>query len=141
LTFKLEINKKIKDLETITKTKRFGNSWDPKIWLYYLAGSTLISKRKEDYKNESFPNERPRERRKWGLTVYSQIILWVQPLVKDRPTFPFLGFYSWDVTKLEKLEKLLGNPEMTIMQHPPNEKTLIRFRNYITGLHKPRIAN
>jgi len=32
------------------------------------------------------------------LTVYSRIILWVQPPVKELPTFPFLGFYSHNVT-------------------------------------------
>ena len=32
------------------------------------------------------------------LTVYSRIILWVQPPVKELPTFPFLGFYSHILT-------------------------------------------
>ena len=36
------------------------------------------------------------------VIVY-RIILWVQPPVKELPTFPFLGFYSWDVTDRHKM--------------------------------------
>ena len=36
------------------------------------------------------------------LTVYWRIILWVLPPVNELPTFPFLGFYSWDVTARHK---------------------------------------
>ena len=40
---------------------------------------------------------------KGRLTDDSRIILWVQPPVKELPTFPFLGFYSWDVTDRHKM--------------------------------------
>ena len=40
-----------------------------------------------------------------GLTVYSRIILWVQPPVKELPTFPFLGFYSHNVTARHGIKK------------------------------------
>ena len=39
------------------------------------------------------------------LTVYSRIILWVQPPVKELPTFPFLGFYSHNVTARHGIKK------------------------------------
>ena len=40
-----------------------------------------------------------------GLTVYSRIILLVQPPVKELPTFPFLGFYSHNVTARHGIKK------------------------------------
>ena len=46
---------------------------------------------------QSLSNSRKQENKR-RLTVYSRFILWVQPPVKELPTFPFLGFYSWDVT-------------------------------------------
>ena len=39
------------------------------------------------------------------LTVYSRIILRVQPPVKELPTFPFLGFYSHNVTARHEKEE------------------------------------
>ena len=37
--------------------------------------------------------------------MYSRIILWVQPPVKELPTFPFLGFYSHNVTARHGIKK------------------------------------
>ena len=56
-----------------------------------------------------------------GLTVYSRIILWVQPPVKELPTFPFLGFYSHNVTRAG------GEREGRYLVHPP-----IPFLKFVT---------
>ena len=52
---------------------------------------------------------------KGRLTDDSRIILWVQPPVKELPTFPFLGFYSWDVTDRHKMNSIINGPHERIL--------------------------
>ena len=64
------------------------------------------------------------KRKKWKLfgNVWKflisdwRIILWVQPPVKELPTFPFLGFYSWDVTARHR--KLVFNKRIVSLAVP-----------------------
>ena len=86
-------------------------SWTLTACLFFIFCLSLSVSMREsvsrdrDRRGGKEKRRRIRERDKWGLTVYSRIILWVQPLVKELPTYPFLGFYSWDVTARQRIER------------------------------------
>ena len=46
-----------------------------------------------------------------AIAVHSQIVLRVQPSVKELPTFPPLGYYFWDATSRHKLISLGQKPQ------------------------------